>query len=95
MNVWEVAILKSIASFGSTASLQQIYERIHSFIKMTDNDLKETQWGGRPAYQHQIRSHISNLCQEGSLRRLSRGRYALTQQGKNRIERNSHRRLTV
>ena len=86
MNVWEMSILKSIASFGGEAPLPQIYERIHSFIEMTNNDLRETQWGGRPAYQHQIRSHISNLCQERSLRRLSRGRYTLTIKGENRIE---------
>lgn len=86
MNIWEVSILKSIASLGGEATLSQIYDRIQSFIEMTENDLKETQWGGRPAYQHQVRSHISNLCQEGSLRRLSRGRYVLTTKGKSRIE---------
>ena len=85
MNVWETAILKTINSLGGEAGLQQIYERLTIFIKLTEKDLRKTEWGGRPAYQHQVRSHITNLCQAGELGRVSRGRYSLTEKGQGRI----------
>ena len=85
MNVWEIAILKTIKSLGGEAELQRIYERLHDFIKLTEEHLKETKWGGREAYQHQVRSHITNLYETGELVRISRGRYSLTQKGQKRI----------
>lgn len=85
MGVWEVAILKCINSFGGEARLQQIYERLHEFIKLTEEHLRKTEWGGRSAYQHQVRSHITNLCQAGEVRRISRGYYSLTDKGLQRI----------
>lgn len=85
MNIWEIAILKSIESFGEKATLQQIYRRLNNFIKLTENDLRETQWEGRPAYQHQVRSHITNLCQAKELKRIFRGCYSLTEKGRKRI----------
>jgi hypothetical protein len=90
VNIWENSILKSIASLGGEATLPQIYDSIQKFKEMTENDLKKTKWGGRPAFQHQIRSHISNLCQEKSLSRLKTEqkpvRYLLTIKGKSRIQ---------
>ncbi|TET43016.1 MAG: hypothetical protein E3J66_02550 [Dehalococcoidia bacterium] len=85
MNVWETAILKSINSLGGEAGLQQIYERLAAYIQLTEEDLTETKWGGRPAYQHQVRSHVTNLRQAGALIRISRGRYSLTEKGLRRI----------
>jgi len=85
MNVWEIAILKSMNSLGGEAGLQQIYEILPSFIQLTEEDLRETKWGGRPSYQHQVRSHITNLCQASELSRVSRGSYSLTEKGRKRI----------
>jgi len=85
MNVWEEAILRCINSFKGEADLQQIYRHIGSFIDLTQEHWKTTQWGGRSAYEHQIRSHVSNLCQAGDLIKISRGRYQLTEDGKRRI----------
>ena len=85
MNVWEIAILKSINSLGGEAQLQKIYEKLPDFIKLTEEDLRETKWGGRPAYQHQVRSHITNLCQVDELVKVSRGCYSLTEKGLRRI----------
>jgi len=36
MNVWEIAILKSIKSLGGEANLQKIYERLPDFIQLTE-----------------------------------------------------------
>jgi len=85
MNVWEIAILKSINLLGGEAGLQQIYNKLADFIQLTEEHLRKTKWGGRPAYQHQVRSHITNLCQAGELARISRGRYSLTKKGLRRI----------
>lgn len=85
---WELTILKIVLSLDGVASLQQIYRSLeeNEFMKLTKNDLKETQWEGRPAYQHQVRSHISNLTQAGDLTRISRGVYAITEKGRRRIQ---------
>ena len=74
---WETAILKSFDYHGGYASLCQIYETIKSFIKLTPTQLRDTVYGGRPAYQHEIRSYVSNLRQSGN--------YRLTPKGKARI----------
>lgn len=84
MNLWEVAILKSIICLGGQPDLAEIYERPPAYINLTKDDLRETRWRGRPAFQHQVRSHIANLCQAGELYRVSRGRYSVTQKGERR-----------
>jgi repressor of nif and glnA expression len=89
MNVWEIAILRIIESKGGRADTQDIYKELErgSFITLSENDWRETAYGGRPAYQHQVRSHLSNLTQAGNLRRVARGTYALTEKGLKRIKR--------
>lgn len=86
MNIWETAILETINFLGDGVKLRDIYEKIHDFKKLTKDDLRKTEWGGRPAYQHQVRSHITNLCQAGELIRASRAHYSLTKKGIKRIE---------
>lgn len=85
MNVWEIAILRWINSIGDAASLKQMYKRIGKFKELSKSDLRTTEHGGRPAYQHQMRSHISNLYQTGEVKRISRGLYSLTANGLKRI----------
>jgi hypothetical protein len=88
LNTWELAILKSIASAGGTANTKSIYKSLESgeFIELTEEHLRATRWEGRPAYQHQVRSHLTNLVQAGDLRRIAKGVYQLTEQGLRRIE---------
>lgn len=85
MNIWEIAILECMSSIGEVASLPQLYKNISNFKPLTEKDLKETEHGGRPAYQHQMRSHMSNLYQAGDIKRVSRGCYSLTDNGRKRI----------
>ncbi len=89
MNVWEIAILRSVNARGVRATNQEIYSELESgnFITLTEKDLRRTVHGDRPAYQHQVRSHLSNLTQAGDLQRASRGNYVLTKRGRRRIER--------
>jgi len=86
-NVWEVAILKSIESFGGEAMLQQIYRKLSDYVEMSEYHLRETQWGARPAFQHQVRSHISNLVQADQLVRVARAKYRLARKGIERLKR--------
>ena len=66
-------------------TLERIYKKIPDFIELNENHRKEQY--GRPAYQHQIRSHIANLCQSGNLINISRGEYSLTEKGKEKLSR--------
>ncbi len=88
MSVWEKAILRSVDSRGRSADKQSIYSTLESgaFIQLTEDNLRPTQWGGRPAYQHQVRSYLSNLVRSGDLHRIERGTYQLTDKGRRRID---------
>ena len=80
MNEWEDAILQCIDDLGGTASLTKIYERIGQYIYLTSDHLRiEPKYGNRPMYQHQLRSHISNLMEYSppKLVRIQRGVYRL------------------
>ena len=85
MNGWEEAILKSVDAAGGRACNQEIYDKVGEFINLSLQHLRPTQWGGRPAYEHQVRSHLSNLCEKGDLLRVGRGQYRLTPGGRTRI----------
>ena len=87
MNVWEIAILKSIKSLGGEAELQEIYERLPDFKQLTEKALKIIpKYRKRPLYHHWIRSHIKDLCQKDELERISRGRYYLSEKRIKRID---------
>jgi hypothetical protein len=87
MNTWELAVLQAVAQLGGQATLAGIYSHLEHLLPLTAHHLRPTRWSGRPAYQHQVRSHISNLRQAGALRWVSRGMYALTSSGRVRLER--------
>jgi restriction endonuclease Mrr len=79
---WDRAILQCINSRGGTATCQDIYAHIGGFIVLTQSHLRATVYGGRPAYQHEVRSYLSNLVQRGALDWIKRGTYKLTPLGK-------------
>jgi hypothetical protein len=87
MNMWELAIIKIVMSLGGTVSLRMVYNSLEEgdIIGLNENHLRETKWQNRPAYQHQVRKHISNLTQAGDLSRISRGKYAITEKGRKRL----------
>ncbi len=88
MNIWEIAILRSIDHRGGEAANKQIYTDLESgaFINLTENDLRRTQHGNRKAYQNQVRSHLANLKQSKDIQKVSHGVYAITAEGMKRIE---------
>lgn len=77
MKCWEGAIYESIESLGGEAGLQETYKRLSETGTLNEDQLRETKWGGRPAYQHVVRSYITNMCQSGLLCRVARGRYRI------------------
>lgn len=82
MNVWEIAILKSIKSLGGEAELQEIYERLPDFKQLTEKASKIIpKYGERASYHNWVRSHIKDLCQKDELEWISRGRYSLSEKG--------------
>ena len=86
MNRWEVAILKAYNANGGCADNQVIYNTVGNFIPLSSDHLKPTVHGGRPAYVHQVRSHITNLQQDGCLKNVSRGHYCITAKGRQRLK---------
>lgn len=88
MNRWEIAILRIIKSRDNYANTKEIYSDLESgiFMSLDDNHLRKTTYGGRPAYKHQVRSHLSNLVQSGDLVRVSKGAYSLTESGRFRAD---------
>lgn len=79
MQNWEGVIYHIIELLGGEADLQEIYKKLPDYIDLTEKHLRPTKWGGRPAYHHEVRSYISNMCQCGLLHRISIGRYKITE----------------
>lgn len=86
MNRWETAILKTYDLLGGCASNREIYENVGKFITLTTEHLAPTVYSGRPAYVHQVRSHITNLVQSNDLKKVGRSEYCITVAGRNRIK---------
>jgi nicotinic acid phosphoribosyltransferase len=84
---WETAILKAYNHNGGCADNQKIYQDVEKFIRLTEAHRKPTVYGGRRAYEHQVRAHIAKLVQSADLRPVSRGHYCLTAKGKSRADR--------
>ena len=84
---WSDAIIVCLKDLGGRGGLQQIYSRISRYISLKLTHQKETRWGGRPAFQHQVRSYISNLVKDGTLRKASRGVYELTSKAQDSLSR--------
>ena len=82
---WERAVLKAyhLAARGC-ADNDWIYKRVVDFIELSAYHKRTAADGGRPAYEHIVRSTIHNLQEAGYLARVGRGRYCLTDTGKTR-----------
>jgi predicted RNase H-like HicB family nuclease len=83
---WSEGILEAINSLGNEASLQEIYGTLKEHFSLDQAYLRPTRHGGRPAYQHEVRSLVSNLVEDGYLERVGRARYRLTGSGLTRLE---------
>lgn len=91
--MWEYFILRCIDLLGGKAYLEQIYKKVPDLIELNKDHWKEQY--GRPAYHHQVRSHVSNLCQSGDLVKISRGHYSLTGKGKEKLSREKSRETPI
>ncbi len=76
---WKTAILRTIQSIGGIVSNKQLYDNINKFKSLTSHQSRETEWGDRPAFQHTIRTYLSNLVKKGLIEKVSRGRHQLTE----------------
>ena len=55
---WETAILEAEEARGGArrdVSNREIYDDIGRFIDLSSENLRETQYGGRQAYEHAVR----------------------------------------
>ena len=82
---WELAILKAYhVAARHCADNNWIYNRVGDYIELSAYHKRATASGGRPAYEHIVRSNIHNLREAGYLKQVGRGRYCLTDTGKTR-----------
>ncbi len=79
---WREAILRCVVAREGTAHCQDIYKDVGKFISLSPSHLRDTRYGGRPAYQHEVRSYLSNLRRDGALNLVQRGTYKITAFGK-------------
>lgn len=88
MDNFATAILKIIYDNGPKIMTSQIYKVLEgaNYYRLQEHHLEKTIYGGRLAYQHQVRSYLSNMVQDGLAERLERGVYGITELGKKAIE---------
>jgi hypothetical protein len=82
---WQYAILEVLTHSRGEADLKDIYHSLEHNFPLDSADTRETRFGGRPAYQHVVRSVMSNLTNRGDVAWVCRGRYRLTEKGKARF----------
>jgi len=88
-----MAILRSMKSLGGDAQSLQICEIFSNYFEeqLTEKHLRITH--GRPTYYHHVRKRISILWRKkGELKRISWGRYSLTEKGIQRIDSDKKKR---
>lgn len=76
VSFWRVCVSDALQEYGGVAELQEIYSWVESSGWLGERD--ETDWRGRPMYQHSVRACIAKMRKKGELERVSRGRYRLT-----------------
>lgn len=82
---WERLILQIIYDLGGNANLQQIYEALMkgNYIKLSERQLAKSY--GRPSFHHEVRSFISNLKDQGCVKKIERANYEITPIGESKI----------
>ena len=79
---WQYTIREILTHARGEADLKDVYRSLEDNFPLDSDDTKETRFGDRPAYQHVVRSVMSNLKKRGDVVWVSRGRYRLTDQGR-------------
>lgn len=74
---WENLILDVISRLGGEADMTEIYKWIETNVDLTERQLEDSGYQGRPRYQHALRSYASNMVCDGKLVRVSRGRFRM------------------
>jgi hypothetical protein len=81
---WEEALLKVYDYLGGEGSNEHVYSNVERFKPLTGAHF-HPQWGKRPAYANQVRSHAANLRQKGDLIAIGKGQNRLTPKGRRRV----------
>ena len=91
---WHFTILLAFDRHGGEADLVEVYRFVEErqaeaqrfgYEYLPSSQFEPTRWGGRPMYQHTVRSRITNrangLIKRGLVEWVARGRYRLTEAG--------------
>lgn len=77
---WGMWILLAYSELGGEAGNQEVFKWLEKNADIPAQLLNEESYD-RPKYRHTVRGYLSNLCEEGQLERLGRGRYRITERG--------------
>ena len=84
---WELNILKCFVDLGGHAWNYKLYAALDQRIALEPHHMRP-QWGNRPAFENQVRSHLSNLCDKHQLLKIRSGLHVITQTGNARANSN-------
>lgn len=76
--IGQQVVENAFRNLGGTASLRDIYDWLENHGNLTEWELGASPHGGRPRYQHGVRSHISDMVQAGKAERVGAGLYRLS-----------------
>ncbi len=77
VSFWKTCIVEGLRSLGGEADMVDIYKWVESMDWLGKKDMEDSGYGGRPGYQHALRSYASMMVKKGELVRVSRGRFRL------------------
>ena len=72
---WKDLLLRALRSLGSEADMLDIYKWVEANTELPERYLEDSGYGGRPRYQHILRSYASKMVKNRELERVHRGRF--------------------
>jgi hypothetical protein len=74
---WQKEITDALRNLRGTVSLGDIYKWLENHGNLTEEELSASPYGGRPWFQHSIRSTCSNMARTGKIQHIGSGLYRL------------------
>ena len=72
---WRETISRVVLALGGEADTPDIYNWIQTYVQLTPHELSESPHQGRPYFHNTVRGIANDMCNDGLLIKVNRGRY--------------------
>ena len=72
---WRKTISQALMALGGEADLSDVYDWIQKYVQLTPRELSASPHAGRPYFVNTVRGVANDMCGDGLLIRVHRGRF--------------------